>query len=241
MPVALVSGASGGLGRAIAIRLGAGGYRVAVHYHRDNTAAARVCRAIQKAGGRAIAMAADLRERPAVERMIDQILRRWRRIDLLVHNAGSLRDGLLLRMEADDWHEVIATHLTGGFHLLQLAGRVMVKQRRGHVVTIGALAGVRGRAGQANYAAAKAGLVALTRTAAREWGPANIQVNCVVPGYLTVGMGTALTPAQRDRLTREMLLGPRATAAEVAEWIALLSQARHITGQLFHLDSRLDG
>jgi 3-oxoacyl-[acyl-carrier protein] reductase len=241
MPVALVSGASGGLGRAIAIKLAAAGYKVAVHYHANNAAAARLCRAIRRSGGTALAAPADLQERAEVERLVAQIVRRWQRIDLLIHAAGTLRDGLLLRMTPADWHRVIAAHLTGGFHLLQLAGRVMMKQRRGHVVTIGALAGVAGRAGQANYAAAKAGLIALTKTAAREWGPYHIQVNCVVPGHLAAGMGRRVTPAQRDRLARSMLLERRPTTTEIAEWIVVLARTRRVSGQLFHLDSRLAG
>lgn len=239
--VALVSGASGGLGRAIAVKLGAAGYAVAVHYHRADAAASRICRAIRRAGGQAITCRADLEDRAAVEVLVEDILRRWRRLDLLVHNAGGLRDGLLLRMPSADWHHVIATHLTGGFHLLQLAGRAMRRQRQGHIVTIGSLAGSAGRAGQANYAAAKAGLVALTRSAAREWGPHRVQVNCVVPGVLAAGMGARISPLQRARLTRGQLLRHDATADETADWIVTLSRTRGVSGQLFHLDSRLAG
>ncbi len=241
MPVALVSGASGGLGGVIAVKLAAAGYKVALHYHLNKTAASRLCRSIRRSGGTALIAPADLQERAEVERLVARIVRQWGRLDLLIHTAGGLRDGLLLRMTPADWHRVIAEHLTGGFHLLQLAGNVMIKQRRGHVVTIGSFAGVAGRVGQANYAAAKAGLLALTRTAAREWGPFRIQVNCVVPGYLAVGMGRRVTPAQRARLTRPMLFERRPTAAEVAEWIVALCRTRHVSGQLFHLDSRLAG
>ncbi|MEW6325684.1 MAG: SDR family NAD(P)-dependent oxidoreductase [Nitrospirota bacterium] len=241
MPVALVSGASGALGRAIAVRLGGAGYRVGVHYHHNAPAADRTCRAIRRAGGRALAVEADLRDHAAVERLVAQILRQWGRLDLLVHSAGGLRDGLVLRMAPADWHAVIAAHLTGGFHLLQLAGRVMRRQRRGHIVTIGALAGGAGRAGQANYAAAKAGLAALTRSAAREWGPHRVQVNCVVPGVLAAGMSARINAAQRARLRRNQWLARSAPAGDVADWILTLSRTRGVSGQVFHLDSRPAG
>jgi 3-oxoacyl-[acyl-carrier protein] reductase len=121
---------------------------------------------------------------------------------------------------------------------MQSAARIMAEQRRGQIITIGSIAGLRGRAGQANYAAAKAGLIALSKSAAREWAPYNIRVNCVLPGYLSVGMGRRLSPAQRARLSGEMLLGPGSTR-EVADWIARLASTRRISGQVFHLDSRL--
>jgi len=237
-PVAIVTGASRGLGRVIALRLGAGGYRVAVHYHLTETAAGHVCRAIRQAGGQALAISADLRESDAAARIVSHVLTAWRRLDLLVHNAGVAHDGLLLRMEAGAWHEVVATHLTGGFHLMQAAARPMITQRGGHIVTIGSIAGLLGRAGQANYAAAKAGLIALSRSAAREWAPHNIRVNCVLPGCLPIGMGRRVSPAQRRRLRGEALLGG-GSAQEVADWIALLASTRRVSGQVFNLDSRL--
>jgi 3-oxoacyl-[acyl-carrier protein] reductase len=238
-PVAVVSGASRGLGRAIAVQLGSAGYRVVIHYHTARAAAARVRRTIERAGGTAFIAPADLRDRRAVDRLVSQTLQTWDRIDLLVHGAGVVHDGLLIRMAPGDWHEVIATHLTGGFHLLQRIGRVMVEQRNGHIMTIGSIAGLMGRAGQANYAAAKAGLVALTTVAAREWGPYNIRVNCVLPGYLPAGMGRRLHPPQRRRLMQEALLKRGSTVEEVAGWIVALSTTQHVSGQLFNLDSRL--
>jgi 3-oxoacyl-[acyl-carrier protein] reductase len=238
-PVALVSGASGGLGRAIAVGLGRAGYRVGVHYHLNKAAADRVCQAIRRAGGDAAAEPADLAERASVEQLVAGLERRWRRIDLLVHAAGSLRDGLALRLTPADWRQVIDTHLTGGFHLVQLVGRVMAGQRRGQMVLIGSIAGVSGRAGQANYAAAKAGLIALTKVAAREWGRDQIQVNCLLPGHLAAGMGQRISAAQRARLTRDMLIRRPAEAGAVADWIVALARTRQISGQVINLDSRL--
>jgi 3-oxoacyl-[acyl-carrier protein] reductase len=237
-PVAVVSGASRGLGRIIALRLGQAGYRVVVHYHTADGASARVCRAIRRAGGEALAVPADLRDADAAARLVSRVLTTWRRLDLLVHNAGITRDGLLLRMPAAAWHDVVATHLTGGFTLMQSAARAMVKQRRGQIVTIGSLAGLLGRAGQANYAAAKAGLIALTKAAAREWAPHNIRVNCVLPGYLPLGMGRRLSPEQRRHLIEEALLGG-GSARDVADWVVMLAATRRVSGQVFHLDSRL--
>jgi 3-oxoacyl-[acyl-carrier protein] reductase len=237
-PVAVVTGASRGLGRLIALRLGAGGYRVAVHYHLADGAAARVCRNVRQHGGTALALSADLRIPDAATRLVSHILAMWHRLDLLVHNAGVSHDGLLLRMPAAAWHDVIATHLTGGFHLMQSAARAMVRQQGGQIVTIGSVAGLIGRSGQANYAAAKAGLIALTKSAAREWAPHNIRVNCVLPGVLPVGMGRRLTPAQRRRLIGDTLMGTGSTR-EVADWIVALAATRRVSGQVFHLDSRV--
>ena len=237
-PVAVVTGASRGLGRLIAIRLGADGYRVAVHYHLGASASDRVCRAIRRAGGQSLSLSADLRNPEEAGTLISRVLTAWRRVDLLVHNAGVVHDGLLLRMPAAAWREVVATHLTGGFFLMQSAARIMIGQRHGQIITIGSIAGLRGRAGQANYAAAKAGLIALSKSAAREWAPYNICVNCVLPGYLSMGMGRRLSPAQRAGLRGEMLLGP-GSAREVADWIVKLASTRRISGQVFNLDNRL--
>lgn len=237
-PVAVVTGASRGLGRLIALRLGADGYRVVVHYHRADAAAARVCRTIRRAGGDAVALRADLRDSNAASTLVSGVLSAWHRLDLLVHNAGVTHDGLLVRMPAAAWHDVIATHLTGGFHLIQSVARVMVKQRYGQIVTIGSIAGLIGRSGQANYAAAKAGLIALTKSAAREWAPHNIRANCVLPGYLPVGMGRRLPTAQRQRLRGDTLLG-HSSVSEVADWIVALAATRRVSGQVFNLDSRL--
>ncbi len=222
----------------IAIRLGAAGYRVAVHYHTADAASTQVCRSIRRSGGEALAVSADLRETDAAAGLISRVLTAWRRLDLVVHNAGVTHDGLLLRMSASAWHDVIATHLTGGFFLMQSAAQAMVRQRRGQIVTIGSIAGLRGRAGQANYAAAKAGLIALTRSAAREWAPYNIRVNCVLPGYLPLGMGRRLSPEQRRHVLQDALLGS-GSAREVADWIIMLAATRRVSGQIFHLDSRL--
>jgi len=156
----------------------------------------------------------------------------------VVHNAGVTHDGLALRMEAAAWHDVIATHLTGGFALMQSAAQVMVRQRRGQIVTVGSLAGLMGRAGQANYAAAKAGLIALTKAAAREWAPHNIRANCVLPGYLPVGMGRRLPTAQRQRLHGDTLLG-HGSVRDIADWIVALAATGRVSGQVFNLDSRL--
>jgi len=237
-PVAVVTGASRGLGRLIALRLGSDGYRVAVHYHRAASASARVCLAVQRAGGQALALPADLCNPDQTTALISRVLAAWRRIDLLVHNAGVVHDGLLLRMPAAVWHEVVDTHLTAGFHLMQSAARRMAGRRQGQIITIGSIAGLLGRAGQANYAAAKAGLIALSKAAAREWAPYNIRVNCVLPGCLAVGMGRRLTSAQRARLRDDMLIG-YGSAREVADWIVGLAATRRVTGQVFNLDNRL--
>ena len=160
-------------------------------------------------------------------------------MDVLINNAGLTKDGLLVRMSEQDWDDVLDTNLTGPFHCMRSAGEAMMKQGAGHIINIGSIVGVQGREGQANYSASKSGLIGLTKAAAREWGPYNIKVNAVLPGYLPTDMGAAASDAVRERVVKENALGRVSAPTEVAEFIYRLSLMNNVSGQMFNLDSRV--
>jgi 3-oxoacyl-[acyl-carrier protein] reductase len=236
-PVALVTGASRGLGRAIAVGFGQRGYRVLVNYRTDRAEADQSVRAVEAAGGTAIAHQADVRDAKDVTAMVAAVVDRWGRLDTLVCNAAVTEDGLVVRLSEEAWEKVIATTLTGAFHCLQSAGSVMQSQGSGAVILIGSLAGLQGRTGQAPYAAAKAGLVGLMRSTAREWGDAGVRVNLILPGW----HATALTGFRNDPapVPFEPVLGRGATMDAVASFVVSLAAMPDISGQVFTLDSRI--
>lgn len=161
------------------------------------------------------------------------------RLDLLIHNAGFLRDASLLKMTEIDFHDVLQVHLKGAFLTAQAALKFMVKQRQGHIVTIGSFSALSGPAGQANYAAAKAGLIALTQSLAAEYGPRNIRANCVLPGFLETKMSQPLLEKQRPKIEAAHALGRLNTPQEAARFIAFLHTMQNVSGQVFQLDSRV--
>ena len=237
--VVIVTGASRGLGRAIALRFGAAGCRVVVNYRERETEARTVADFITRSGGEAVAIRADVCRQEDVESMAGEALHRWGSIDVLVNNAGMTRDALALRMEEEDWDSVLDTNLKGPFLCMRGVSRTMMQQRSGHIISVASIAGVRGREGQANYAASKAGLIGLTKAAAKELGRSNIQVNCILPGYLTTDMGKAASERIVDKVVEENVLGRTSTAAEVAAFIHYLSFMQNVSGQVFNLDSRI--
>ncbi len=238
--VVLVTGASRGLGRAIAVGFGQAGYRVIVNYRTEAAEAAETVRAIETGGGSgtaAFACQADVREAKVVEAMVTDAIARWGRLDVLVCNAAIAEEGFVVRLAEDVWERVVATTLTGAFHCVQSAGVVMQAQGHGAVLLIGSLSGLQGRAGQAPYAAAKAGLFGLMRTAAREWGPAHVRVNMILPGW----HATALTGYDDDPASAPFgpVLGHGTTMDHVARFVVALSAMPDISGQVFPLDSRI--
>jgi 3-oxoacyl-[acyl-carrier protein] reductase len=235
----IVTGASRGLGREIALRFGNTGERVIVVFLERREDAQTVAREIIAAGGDAVAVRADVRDHAAVASMVRTVLDRWGRVDVLVNNAGIARDDLAVRMGDQDWDDVLETNLKGPFLCIREVSRVMMKQRRGHIISISSISGAQGREGQVNYSASKAGLLGLTRTAARELGRFNIKVNAVLPGYLPTDMGRAAPAAVLERITGENVLGRNSTAVEVAEFIYRLSLMENVSGQVFNLDSRI--
>jgi len=233
----MVTGASRGLGRAIAVGFGRAGDRVVVNYRTDAAEAERTVRAVEEAGGTAIPYQADVRDAKNVAAMVAATVDRWGRLDVLVCNAAVTEDSLVLRLSDEAWDTVVATTLSGAFHCLQQAGAVMQSQRAGAIILIGSLAGLQGRAGQAPYAAAKAGLLGLMKTAAREWGAAGVRVNAILPGW----HATALTGFIDDPAPApfEPVLGHGTTLEAAAAFVVALAAMPDVSGQIFTLDSRI--
>lgn len=235
--VVLVTGASRGIGRAIAQAVAAEG-AVAVVAARDEAKLAETCALIEAAGGRASALAIDVASRGSVETAFAKLLEAHGRIDGLVNNAGVTRDMLAVRMRDEDWQAVIDLNLTSGFRLARAALRGMMRRRAGRIVGITSIVGVTGNAGQANYAAAKAGMIGMSKALAAEVASRGITVNCVAPGFIDTPMTQALNEAQRTRLLGAIPMGRLGEAADVAAAVVFLAsdEAAYMTGQTLHVN-----
>ncbi|RJQ40018.1 MAG: 3-oxoacyl-[acyl-carrier-protein] reductase [Dehalococcoidia bacterium] len=236
--VALVTGASRGLGRAIAIKLAGLGCRVGLNYLSNDAEAEKVARQIEAAGGRARLFKASVAEGTAVREMTQQIVSDWGKIDILVNNAGIVRDTLLARMRDEAWDEVLNTNLRGAYLCTRLALRSMMDQSWGRIINIASLAGVVGNVGQANYSAAKGGLIAFTKAVAREVGPRNITVNAIAPGFIVTGMTDKLPEETRQSILERIPLKRFGRPEDVAELAAFLASngAGYITAQVIGVD-----
>ncbi|HEY9889577.1 MAG TPA: 3-oxoacyl-[acyl-carrier-protein] reductase [Candidatus Obscuribacterales bacterium] len=235
--VAVVTGASRGIGRATALALAAAGAQVVVNYARSSTAADEVVAAIQASGGQAIALQADVAEADQVEQLIKTTMDEWGRVDVLVNNAGITRDALLLRMKLEDWQAVINLNLTGVFLCTRAVSKIMLKQRSGRIINIASVAGLMGNPGQANYSAAKAGVIGFTKTVAKEMAPRGITVNAVAPGFIKTDMTDDLP--NTEEILKYIPLGRYGEAEEVAGLIRFLAAdpaAAYITGQVLTID-----
>ena len=233
---AIVTGASRGIGRCVALALAEAGAEVVVNYARSDEAAEAVVAEILEAGGQAYALKADVAEEPAVKAMVDTVLERSGRIDALINNAGITRDGLLMRMKMDDWQAVINLNLTGVFLCTRAVTRTMLKQKSGRIINITSVVGLMGNAGQANYAAAKAGVVGLTRSAAKEMASRGITVNAVAPGFIATDMTQDLNA---EGILAAIPLGRFGNPEQVAGAVRFLAAdpaAAYITGQVLQVD-----
>jgi 3-oxoacyl-[acyl-carrier protein] reductase len=234
----LVTGSSRGLGRAMAIELGSRGHRVAVHYVRSEGPAQEVAERVRSAGGEAEVFGADVAEAEACADLIKAVADRLGPIEVLVNNAGITRDTLALRMKADDWQAVIDTNLSSAFHLSKAALRTMLRAGFGRIVNVSSVVGIMGNVGQANYVAAKAGLIGLTKALAQEYAGKGITVNAVAPGFIESDMTADLGEELRESYLARIPAGRFGAPEEVARVVAFLASedASYVNGQTLPVD-----
>jgi len=240
-PVVLITGASRGIGRAIALRFAREGARIGINFRQNVSAAECTAEDVARLGGEPLLLAGDVSQPDAVNEIYRTLLDRWGRIDVLVNNAGIVRDTLLLRMSEDDWDAVLATNLRSAFLCTRAALRPMLRQKSGRIVNLASISGIRGNAGQANYAASKAALIGFTKSTAREVASRGITVNAVAPGLIETDITTEMPAKAREALIGQIPLGRMGTTDEVAEVVAFLSSplAGYITGQALVIDGGL--
>ncbi len=234
--VAIVTGASRGIGRAIALALAAEGAKVAVNYASSSAAAEEIVAEITSAGGSAIALQADVSKSEQVDALVDGTMAKWGRVDVLVNNAGITRDTLLLRMKPEEWQAVIDLNLTGVFLCTRAVSKIMLKQKSGRIINIASVSGLMGNPGQANYSAAKAGVIGFTKTVAKELASRAITVNAVAPGFIATDMTSGL---KSDEILKYIPLGRYGQPEEVAGLVRFLAAdpaALYITGQVMNVD-----
>jgi 3-oxoacyl-[acyl-carrier protein] reductase len=240
--VALVTGGSRGIGRAIAIDLAAAGATVVFTYVSNPGAAAETEKAVSEAGGRAKGVQCDVADHEAVERLVASIVAEHDRLDIAVNNAGITRDQLILRMKPEDFDAVIATNLRGAWSVCRSVVKPMMKKRSGRIINLSSVVAEMGNAGQSNYAASKGGLEALTRSLAREIGSRAITVNAVAPGFIETDMTRELSDDVKAALLERIPLGRLGAGAEIAGVVRFLASdaASYITGQVIHVNGGLD-
>ncbi|APH05289.1 3-oxoacyl-[acyl-carrier-protein] reductase [Bacillus weihaiensis] len=236
--VALVTGASRGIGKAIALDLAKNGAVVAVNYAGNEAKANEVVAEIKSMGGSAMAIKADVSNSEEVQGMIKTVIDEFGRIDILINNAGITRDNLLMRMKDEEWEDVINTNLKGVFLCTKGVTRQMMKQRSGRIINITSVVGVSGNPGQANYVAAKAGVIGLTKTTAKELASRNITVNAVAPGFITTDMTDELSEEVKGEMLKQIPLAKLGEPSDIANLVTFLAseKSKYITGQTMHVN-----
>ena len=236
--VALVTGASRGIGAVVACRLAQAGVKVGVNYHASPDSAEIVVESINKSGGEAILVGGDVSQEENAEKVVKDLVDHYGSIDILINNAGINKDQLLIRMKPEDFDSVINVNLRGAFLCTRYAMTHMIRQRSGRVINMSSVVGLSGNPGQANYAAAKAGLVGLTKAVAREVASRNVTVNALAPGYIDTAMVDGLTAETQDKILSTIPMGRFGTPEDVAEAVVFLASdgASYITGQVLTID-----
>ncbi|WP_438326811.1 3-oxoacyl-[acyl-carrier-protein] reductase [Staphylococcus pseudintermedius] len=236
--VALVTGASRGIGRSIALQLAEEGYNVVVNYAGNQEKAEAVVEEIKNKGVESVAMQANVANGDEVKAMIKEIVKTFGSLDVLVNNAGITRDNLLMRMKEHEWDDVIDTNLKGVFNCIQKATPQMLKQRVGRIINLTSVVGAVGNPGQINYVASKAGVIGMTKTAARELASRNITVNAVAPGFIVSDMTDALNDDLKETMKTQIPLGRFGQDTDIAHTVAFLAsdKAAYITGQTIHVN-----
>lgn len=235
--VALVTGGARGIGKAISLRLHEAGCKVAI-LGRNVEAAQAFAKELSPDGTTARGYGCDVAQADQIDAAIEQVVKDYEKIDVLVNNAGITEDGLLIRMKDEAWEKVLTTNLGGAFRLMRAVGKGMLKARGGSIVNIASVVGVSGNAGQANYSAAKAGMIGLTKSAAKEFGPRGVRVNCVAPGLIATDMTAELSDEQKDNLAGNLPLKRIGRPEDIAGAVAFLAgdEASYVTGQVLCVD-----
>ena len=236
--VALVTGGSRGIGRAIALKLAKNGADVAINYAGNTAAAEEVKAAIEQMGRKALLIQCSVADTDGVQAMVNQVVKELGRLDILVNNAGITRDGLLMRMKEADWDDVMNTNLKGVYNCSKAVMRTMMKQKSGRIVNMASVVGEMGNAGQANYAAAKAGVIGFTKSLAKEVASRGITVNAIAPGFIATDMTRVLSDDQKAEMARTIPLGRAGQPEDVANAVLFLASegAAYITGQVLNVD-----
>ena len=236
--VAVVTGASRGIGKAIAVKLASKGATVVINYNGSRERAEEVKNEVESAGGKAVIIQCNVADFDACKEFIETVIKEQGRIDILVNNAGITKDGLLMKMSEEDFDKVLDTNLKGTFHTIRAALRQMIRQRSGRIINMASVVGVSGNAGQANYAASKAGVIGLTKTAAREVASRGITVNAVAPGFIETEMTDVLSEDVKENLLGSIPLKRMGQTKDIAETVAFLAsdKAAYITGQTISVD-----
>ncbi|GAB4817294.1 hypothetical protein N2152v2_004340 [Parachlorella kessleri] len=238
-PVAIVTGSSRGIGRAIAMELGKAGCKVAVNYVSNPDKAEEVAREIKGNGGEAMTVKANTGKREEIDNMFKEVTDFWGTVDILVNNAGITRDTLMMKMKPEQWQEVLDVNLSGPFYAMQAACKIMGKKKKGRIINISSVVGLMGNAGQANYSAAKGGLIALTKTVAREYAPRGITCNAICPGFIHSDMTAKIDKKYEEGILSSMPLGRYGEPEEIAglvRFLALDPAAAYITGSTYAID-----
>lgn len=236
--IAVVTGAGRGIGRGIALALAREGAMVVVNYNGSKERAEEVVRTIEEAGGKAVAIQCNISDFEAAKEFFSNVVKEYGKIDILVNNAGITKDNLMMKMSEEEFQSVIQTNLAGTFHGVKFVTRPMMKQRQGRIINIASVSGVIGNMGQANYSASKAGVIGLTKAAAKELASRNITVNAVAPGFVATEMTDVLSDSVKEAAVATIPLGRFGEVEDIAETVVFLAsdKAKYITGQVICVD-----